>query len=47
MVAHVEMPALDKTPGPATFSQPVVTGLLRQQLGFHGLIVSDAMNMNG
>jgi beta-glucosidase-like glycosyl hydrolase len=46
MVAHVEMPALDKTAGPATFSQPVVTGLLREQLGFKGLIVSDAMNMN-
>jgi beta-N-acetylhexosaminidase len=46
MVAHVEMPALDKIAGPATFSQPVVTGLLREQLGFQGLIVSDAMNMN-
>jgi beta-N-acetylhexosaminidase len=46
MVAHVEMPALDSTAGPATFSQPVITGLLREQLGFRGLIVSDAMNMN-
>jgi beta-N-acetylhexosaminidase len=46
MVAHVEMPTLDKTSGPATFSPQVVTGLLREQLGFHGLIVSDAMNMN-
>jgi beta-N-acetylhexosaminidase len=46
MVAHVEMPTLDKTPGPATFSQRVVTGLLREQLGFQGLIVSDAMGMN-
>lgn len=46
MVAHVEMPSLDKTPGPATFSRPVVTGLLREQLGFNGLIVSDAMNMD-
>ena len=46
MVAHVEMPMLDKAPGPATFSQPVITGLLREQLGFGGLIVSDAMNMN-
>jgi beta-N-acetylhexosaminidase len=46
MVAHVEMPSLDKTPGPATFSHAVVTGLLREQLGFQGLIVSDAMNMN-
>jgi beta-N-acetylhexosaminidase len=46
MVAHVEMPSLDKTAGPATFSHPVITGLLREELGFQGLIVSDAMNMN-
>jgi beta-N-acetylhexosaminidase len=46
MVAHIELPALDKTPGPATFSSPVVTGLLREQLGFQGLIYTDAMNMD-
>jgi beta-glucosidase-like glycosyl hydrolase len=46
MVAHIELPALDKTSGPATFSRPVVTGLLREQLGFQGLIYSDAMNMD-
>ena len=37
MVAHVEMPALDPTPGPATFSAPIVTGLLRRELGFDGV----------
>jgi beta-N-acetylhexosaminidase len=47
MVAHIELPALDKTSGPATLSQPIVTGLLREQLGFKGLIISDAMNMDG
>ena len=46
MVAHVEMPALDPTPGPATFSQPIVTGLLRQELGFNGLIYTDSMLMD-
>ncbi len=46
MVAHIELPALDKTSGPATFSQPVVTGLLRDELKFDGLIYSDAMNMD-
>ena len=46
MVAHIELPALDKTSGPATFSRPVVTGLLRDELGFDGLIYSDAMNMD-
>jgi beta-glucosidase-like glycosyl hydrolase len=47
MVAHIELPALDKTSGPATLSQPIVTGLLRDELGFKGLIFSDAMNMDG
>ncbi len=46
MVAHIELPALDPAPGPATFSRPVVTGLLREALGFEGLIYTDAMNMD-
>ncbi len=46
MVAHVEMPALDPTPGPATFSRPIVTGLLRGDLGFRGLVVTDSMLMD-
>jgi beta-N-acetylhexosaminidase len=46
MVAHVEMPALDPTPGPATFSAPIVTGLLRQELGFDGVIYTDSMRMD-
>lgn len=45
MVAHVEMPALDSTAGPATFSQPIVTGLLRQELGFTGVVYTDSMLM--
>lgn len=47
MVAHVEMPALDESGGPATFSAPVVTGLLREQLRFQGLVVTDSMLMDG
>ena len=46
MVAHIELPALDKTAGPATFSRPVITGLLREQMRFDGLIYTDAMNMD-
>ncbi|MFN7978057.1 MAG: glycoside hydrolase family 3 protein [Vicinamibacterales bacterium] len=46
MVAHVEMPALDPAPGPATFSKPIVTGLLREQLGFKGLVVTDSLLMD-
>lgn len=48
MVAHMNIPALDNTPNlPSTLSKPIVTGLLQQQLGFKGLIVSDAMEMKG
>ena len=46
MVAHVEMPALDPTPGPATFSVPIVSGLLRRDLGFNGVIYTDSMLMD-
>ncbi len=46
MVAHVEMPALDPAPGPATFSAPIVSGLLRRDLGFGGLIYTDSMLMD-
>ncbi len=46
MVAHIELPALDAEPGPATFSRPIVTGLLRQELAFDGLIVTDSMKMD-
>nr|WP_295934490.1 glycoside hydrolase family 3 N-terminal domain-containing protein [uncultured Dyadobacter sp.] len=48
MIAHLSIPALDKTPNlPSTLSKPIVTDLLRSQLGFEGLIYSDAMNMKG
>jgi len=46
MTGHVAVPALDPTPGlPATFSSSIVTGLLRDGLGFRGLILTDALNM--
>ncbi|WP_028296353.1 glycoside hydrolase family 3 protein [Olivibacter sitiensis] len=48
MVAHMNIPALDKTKNlPSTLSRPIVTDLLQKQLGFKGLIVTDAMDMNG
>jgi len=43
MTAHILAPALDSVP--ATLSEPVVTGLLRRELGFDGVIVSDALEM--
>jgi beta-N-acetylhexosaminidase len=47
MTAHIELPALDSSKGPATLSQPVVTGLLRERLRFDGLIFTDSMLMDG
>lgn len=48
MVAHLNIPALDPAKGvPSTLSKPIVTGLLQEELGFEGLIVTDAMNMKG
>jgi beta-N-acetylhexosaminidase len=48
MIAHVAFPALEPDPTKiATTSHRVVTGLLRDQLGFKGVIVSDAMEMRG
>lgn len=47
MVAHLNVPALDTTGAPSTLSKPIVTGLLRQQLGFRGVVFTDAMNMQG
>ena len=48
MTGHIEMPALDQTPNtPTTLSEPIVTGLLRKELGFTGLIYTDSMGMQG
>src|SRR5579864_214458 len=48
MVAHVTVPALDSDPNHvATISTAVVSDLLEKQLGFKGLIVTDALDMAG
>ncbi|MGD0759851.1 MAG: glycoside hydrolase family 3 N-terminal domain-containing protein, partial [Candidatus Sulfotelmatobacter sp.] len=48
MVAHVTVPALDPDPNHvATISPSVVTDLLEKQMGFKGLIVTDALDMAG
>jgi len=48
MVAHLDVPALDSAYNrPATLSKPIVTGLLREEFHFDGLVVTDAMNMRG
>ena len=46
MVAHISFPALTKQAmSPATLSPAIVQGLLREQLGFNGVILSDCMEM--
>lgn len=48
MVAHMNIPALDDTPNmPSSISKKVVTDLLKVEMGFKGLVVTDAMDMNG
>ncbi|TQL69799.1 beta-N-acetylhexosaminidase [Nocardioides albertanoniae] len=47
MTAHVTVPAIDPSGEPATMSEPILTGLLREELGFDGLIVTDALDMQG
>ena len=49
MTAHLAVPALDPTrrPRPATLSPPILTDLLRTDLSFEGLVVTDALHMDG
>lgn len=48
MPGHLSIPSLDPAPNlPSTLSKPILTGLLKNELNFHGLVISDAMNMSG
>ena len=47
MVAHLNVPALDPSGTPASISKTIVTGFLREKLGFDGIICTDALNMDG
>jgi len=47
MVGHLSVPALDPSGTPASVSRPIVTGLLREELGFQGIIITDALGMEG
>lgn len=46
MTAHIRFPALEPSGLPATLSPSVLTGLLRGELGFNGIITTDCMEMN-
>lgn len=46
MVAHLYVPSLENEKGiPASISKKIVTGLLKEKLGYKGLIITDALNM--
>ncbi|WP_342772001.1 glycoside hydrolase family 3 protein [Neobacillus piezotolerans] len=47
MTAHIVVPALDDSGLPATLSKPILTDLLRKELGFDGLIITDSLDMSG
>ncbi|MGW0705226.1 glycoside hydrolase family 3 protein [Streptomyces sp. NPDC002643] len=47
MTAHIMVPALDPSGDPATLSRPLLTGILRDELGYDGVVVTDALDMKG
>ena len=48
MVAHLSVPALEPNASlPSSLSYNIVTGLLKEKMGFKGLIITDALNMKG
>jgi beta-glucosidase-like glycosyl hydrolase/CubicO group peptidase (beta-lactamase class C family) len=47
MVSHLNVPALDEKQKVASLSKPIVTGLLKDEMNFKGLVFTDALNMKG
>ncbi len=47
MSAHISVPSLDPSGDPATLSEPIMTGILREELGYDGVVITDALDMAG
>ena len=47
MTAHIVVPALDDSGRPATLSRPILTDLLRREMDYDGVVVTDALDMQG
>ncbi|MGW3996212.1 glycoside hydrolase family 3 protein [Amycolatopsis sp. NPDC004772] len=47
MTAHIQFPSLDPSLEPATLSKPIVTGKLRGELGYDGVVITDSLEMQG
>src|SRR5687767_11310214 len=47
MTAHIQVPKIDPSGEPATLSPKIITGLLREELKYDGVIVTDSLEMEG
>jgi len=47
MVGHIALPGLDESGAPASHSSTITTELLRNEMGFNGVIITDGMEMGG
>ncbi|KAA2262465.1 glycoside hydrolase family 3 protein [Solihabitans fulvus] len=47
MTAHIEFPKIDPSGEPATLSPTILTGLLRHELGYDGVVITDSLEMAG
>ena len=47
MTAHIQTPRIDPSGEPATLSRPIVTGLLREELHYDGVVITDSLGMAG
>jgi beta-N-acetylhexosaminidase len=47
MSAHIQFPSLDPSGEPATLSKPIITGKLRNELGYNGVVITDSLEMQG
>ncbi|MDD4425174.1 MAG: glycoside hydrolase family 3 N-terminal domain-containing protein, partial [Mariniphaga sp.] len=47
MTAHLNVPALDPSGTPSSLSKRIITGYLRDEIGYNGLVITDAINMKG
>ncbi|MBR4212896.1 MAG: glycoside hydrolase family 3 protein [Bacteroidales bacterium] len=47
MIGHLAVPSLDPSGVPASISKPIITGLLKEELGFDGIVITDALQMKG
>jgi beta-N-acetylhexosaminidase len=47
MTAHIVVPALDPSGVPATLSESIITGILRDELGYDGVVITDSLAMQG